>query len=56
MTQQSRLLALSTNTAHESVEGAGYIDLLIEEKYAAETARGILAVVESVRTGRSLSS
>jgi pimeloyl-ACP methyl ester carboxylesterase len=54
MTEQSKLLALSTNSTQEIVEGAAHIDLLVTKGYAAETADAIIAVVESARTGRTL--
>ncbi len=54
MTQQSKLLALSTNSNQEIVEGAAHIDLLITKRYAAETAKAIIAVIDSYRTGRRL--
>jgi len=56
MTEQSELLALSTNSAQEIIEGAAHVDLLITERYAAATAQGIVDVVASVRTDRPLSS
>jgi pimeloyl-ACP methyl ester carboxylesterase len=55
MTQQSKLLGLSTNTAQEEVANAAHIDLLVDRNDAATTAQGILAVVDSARTGAPLS-
>ena len=54
MAEQSKLLALSTNSTQEVVDGAAHIDLLVTKGYAAETADAIIAVVESARTGRTL--
>ena len=56
MTQQSKLLALSTNSLQYVVAGAAHIDLLIDQKAAAATSRAILAVVASARTGQPLTS
>jgi hypothetical protein len=47
--------SLSTNSAHLVVAGASHTDMVLEEKYAAVTARAILAVVDSVRSDRPLS-
>jgi pimeloyl-ACP methyl ester carboxylesterase len=55
VTEQSRLLGLSTNSAQEVVAGAAHIDLLIKRTPAATTARAILTVVDSARTGQPLS-
>ena len=54
MEQQSKMLALSTNSVQEVVAGAAHIDLLIDRTYAAATAQALLAVVDSARTGRPL--
>ena len=55
MTAQNKTLTLSTNSAHQIVAGATHTDMVLKEKYAAVTARAILAVVDSVRNDRPLS-
>ena len=54
MDDQNELAALSTNSAHDVVEGAAHFDLLGEEGPAAETAQAVLDVVSAVRDDRSL--
>jgi len=46
--------ALSTNANKLVVEGATHAELVDQENHAAQTSAGILAVVESVRTGEPL--
>jgi hypothetical protein len=52
--EQNDAAALSSNSVHEVVDGATHTDLVLEEQYAAATARAVLAVVDSVRTDRPL--
>ncbi len=54
MSAQDKMLTLSTNSVHEVVAGATHTDLVLEERYAAVTARAILAVVDSVRNDRPI--
>jgi pimeloyl-ACP methyl ester carboxylesterase len=48
---QDELARLSTNSAHRSVAGATHEALLVQESFAAESARGIRDVVAAVRAG-----
>jgi pimeloyl-ACP methyl ester carboxylesterase len=52
--EQNDAAALSSNSVHEVIDGATHTDLVLEEQYAAATARAVLAVVDSVRTDRPL--
>lgn len=54
MASQNKMLTLSTNSVQQIVAGATHTDLVLEEKYAADTAQAILAVVDSVRDDRPL--
>jgi pimeloyl-ACP methyl ester carboxylesterase len=54
MTEQKKMLRLSTNSVHQIVAGATHTGVVLEEKYAAATTQAILAVVDSVRSNRSL--
>jgi pimeloyl-ACP methyl ester carboxylesterase len=51
---QNKLSALSTNSVHQTTDGATHADLLVDRNYAAVSSRGIVAVVHSVRTGGPL--
>jgi pimeloyl-ACP methyl ester carboxylesterase len=54
MAEQNELLTLSSNSAHQIVEGATHTDVVLEEEYAAATSRAVLAVVGSARNHRPL--
>ncbi|GAB3589316.1 hypothetical protein GCM10027446_01330 [Angustibacter peucedani] len=54
MGKQSKLAALSTNSAHSVVEGASHVDLVLDERSAAITSQAVRDVVASVRTGQPL--
>ncbi|XGX80399.1 Putative aminoacrylate hydrolase RutD [Terrabacter sp. BE26] len=56
MAHQKASARLSTNSAHQVVDGADHRGLLDDRRYAAETSRGVLAVVSSVRNGQPLST
>ena len=47
---QRKLATLSTNSAHQTTQGATHEALLEDEHYAAVSSRAIAAVVDSVRT------
>lgn len=51
---QSELAALSTDSVHLVVEGAGHSTLQTDQEDAQETIAAILRVVKAVRTGQSL--
>ena len=51
---QRKLAALSTNSAHQTTQGATHEALLESERYAAVSSRAIAAVVRSVRTSTPL--
>ena len=51
---QDKLATLSTNSAHQTTQGATHVALLEEEHYAAVSSQAIAAVVRSVRTGTPL--
>ena len=51
---QDKLATLSTNSAHETAQGATHEALLEDERYAAVSSRAIDAVVRSVRTNTPL--
>jgi len=51
---QGKLATLSTNSAHQTIQGATHVALLEEEHYAGVSSRAIAAVVHSVRTGKPL--
>ncbi len=51
---QGKLAALSTNSAHQTTQGATHVALLEDEHYAALSSRAIASVVRSVRTGTPL--
>jgi pimeloyl-ACP methyl ester carboxylesterase len=51
---QRKLATLSTNTAHQTTQGATHEALLEDEHYAAVSSRAISAVVHAVRTGAPL--
>jgi hypothetical protein len=51
---QPKLATLSTNSAHQTTQGATHTALLEDEHYAAESSRAISAVVHSVRTSAPL--
>lgn len=51
---QDRMAALSSNSAHITVDGADHVALVSEQDAAATTARAILDVVEAVRSGAPL--
>ena len=51
---QDKLATLSTNSAHETAQGATHEALLEDERYAAVSSRAIAAVVRSVRTSTPL--
>jgi pimeloyl-ACP methyl ester carboxylesterase len=53
-TYQSELAALSTNSAHITVEGASHTDLVFNSNCAAEVSKAILQLVDAVRTGKRL--
>lgn len=54
MTSQAKMLTLSTNSVRQVIAGASHTDMVLEERYAAATARAIVAVVDSVRNDRPL--
>ena len=54
MASQDQMVTLSTNSTQQIVAGATHTDLILEEKYAADTVQAILAVVDSVRNDRPL--
>jgi pimeloyl-ACP methyl ester carboxylesterase len=51
---QRKLASLSTNSAHQTTQGATHEALLEDEHYAAVSSRAISAVVHSVRTSALL--
>jgi pimeloyl-ACP methyl ester carboxylesterase len=51
---QDRMAALSTNSTHRVIEGAGHQALVAERHGAAATGRAILEVVSSVRSSAPL--
>ena len=51
---QDNLATLSTNSAHQTAQGATHEALLEDEHYAAISSRAIAAVVRSVRTSTPL--
>ena len=51
---QRKLATLSTNSAHQTTQGATHEALLDAEQYAAVSSRAIAAVVHSVRTSAPL--
>lgn len=51
---QAELAALSTNSIHVILEGAGHADLWADPRYVPASVEAILAVVESARTGAPL--
>ena len=51
---QDKLATLSTNSAHQTTQGATHEALLQDEHYAALSSRAIAAVVRSVRTSTPL--
>jgi pimeloyl-ACP methyl ester carboxylesterase len=53
---QKRTTTLSTNSAHEVVEGASHQPLEDDEQYAAHITRAVLEVVTSVRTGQPMTT
>jgi pimeloyl-ACP methyl ester carboxylesterase len=54
ITAQRKMAALSTNSAHQVVDGATHAELLTEPQYAALVTRAILDVVVSVRDDEPL--
>lgn len=54
LTMQNELAALSTNSAHQIVEGATHGSLQVKEADAQVSSAAILQVVEAARTGKSL--
>lgn len=54
MTAQRESATLSSNSAHEVVDGASHQALEDESRYAAHITRAVLAVVVSARTGQPL--
>ena len=46
---QDRLAALSSNSAHRTIPGAVHEALLVDERFAADSAQGIRDVVAAVR-------
>jgi pimeloyl-ACP methyl ester carboxylesterase len=53
---QKKTTTLSTNSAHEVVEGASHQPLEDDEQYAAHITQAVLDVVASVRTNQPLTS
>jgi len=51
---QRKLAALSTNSVQQTTHGATHMALLEDEKFAARSARAIVAVVRSVRANTEL--
>jgi pimeloyl-ACP methyl ester carboxylesterase len=51
---QTELAALSSNSVHETVEGAHHITLVTDAQYALSVSDMILRVVEAARTGTPL--
>jgi pimeloyl-ACP methyl ester carboxylesterase len=51
---QNKLAGLSTNSVHQTAQGATHAALLDERRYAALSSRAIDALVRSVRTGSPL--
>jgi pimeloyl-ACP methyl ester carboxylesterase len=51
---QRKLATLSTNSVHQTTQGATHVALLDDEHYAAVSGRAIAAVVHSVQTGTPL--
>lgn len=51
---QDALAALSTDSSHRVVEGVDHPGMVADDKGAAATARAILDVLSSLRTGRPL--
>ena len=49
-----RQAALSSNHTMRMVDGAGHITLVEDQEYAAQVARAVLDVQESIRTGQPL--
>ena len=54
MRAQDQTATLSTNSAHQVVDGAAHADLLLEKADAAVTTKAIVAVVTSVRNHQQL--
>ncbi|MDQ3880753.1 MAG: alpha/beta hydrolase, partial [Chloroflexota bacterium] len=52
--QQDALATLSTDSVHRVVEGVDHVGIVADDDGAAATARAILDVVSSIRTGRPL--
>jgi len=52
---QNRLANLSTDSVHQTAHGATHQALIEDQRYAAQSARAIEAVVQAVRTGAPLS-
>jgi pimeloyl-ACP methyl ester carboxylesterase len=51
---QNRLATLSTNSVHQTAQGATHEALIEDRKYAAVSGRAIAAVLRAVRTNASL--
>ena len=51
---QNKLAGLSTNSVHQTTQGATHVALLEDRNYAAVSSRAIGAVVRSVRTSDPL--
>jgi pimeloyl-ACP methyl ester carboxylesterase len=53
---QAELAALSTNSSHVILEGAGHADLWADARYVPASVTAILDVVEAARTGTPLNA
>jgi len=53
---QDKLATLSTNSRHQTVQGATHTALIEEEGFAGATSRAIGAVVQAARSGERLGS
>jgi hypothetical protein len=51
---QTELAALSSNSVHRTIEGAGHSSFQFDNAYAPLTSAAILEVVEAARLGRPL--
>ena len=56
ITAQKKMTTLSTNNAHQVVDGATHGGLLAEPQYAAHVTRAVLDVVASVRDDEPLTT
>ena len=55
LVDEGLLANLSTESVHQTAHGATHQALIEDQRYAAQSARAIEAVVQAVRTGAPLS-